>query len=92
MAQNADTSAYPYLGVWAPDAAACETVDKADGDFTVITKVSLRVGTELSLTDAVTPKDGAATLVSGDKTFVIIQSGPDQISVNARALVRCTLP
>ena len=66
--------------------------DQPGGDFTVITKVSLRVGTELTLTDAVTPKDGRAELVSGDKTFVIIQSSPDLISVNARALVRCTLP
>jgi hypothetical protein len=67
-------------------------VDRPGGDFTVITKISLRQGTALTLVDAVTPKDGRATLVAGDKTFAIIQSAPDRISVNARALVRCTLP
>src|SRR5690606_25279496 len=53
LAAKSDTGEYPYLGVWAPNAEACDTVDQPGGDFTVITKVSLRQGTELTLVDAV---------------------------------------
>ena len=91
MAAKADTSAIGYLGVWAPDATACGTVDQSGATgYVVITSLSVRQGTDMIIVNAAPLVDGKATLTAGDKTVEIAQSAPDQISVGGTPLVRCT--
>ncbi|MBN9310153.1 hypothetical protein, partial [Devosia sp.] len=94
IAASADRSQIGYLGVWAPDHAACGTVDHAGGtNYLVITSVSLRQGAELpNIVNMVPAVDGKATVKVGDRSIVIAQSGPDSITVDGKSMVRCTTP
>ena len=92
LAAKTGTEQYGYVGVWAAAPELCTTVDKGGISYAVITKVSVRRGTELTVVDAVTPTEGKATLKAGDKAFDIVQTSPNAISLNGQALVRCTLP
>ena len=93
LAARAKADDIGYLGVWAADPAACGTVDQASGSgYVVITRISVRQGAEIALVDAVPTVDGKASLKSGESTIEIVQSGPDAISVNGSALLRCVLP
>jgi len=93
LAANADRSEIGYLGVWAPTYDACGTVDQAGGTgYVVITKISVRQGSEITLVDAVPATNGKASLKAGDKTIEIAQAGTDVLNVNGTDLVRCTTP
>ena len=93
LAAGAKRDQIGYLGVWAPDYAACGTVDQAGSSgYVVITKISIRQGSEITLVDAVPATNGKASLKAGDKTIEIDQAGPDVLSVNGKSLVRCTTP
>jgi hypothetical protein len=93
MAAAADTSSIPYLGVWAPDAAACATVDQEGaGDYLVISTLSVRRGSELALVEAAPMTDGTATITLGETTLELSMPGPDQLQVGSETLVRCTAP
>lgn len=93
LAANAKTDQIGYLGVWAPDYAACGTVDQAGATgYVVITKISVRQGSDIVLVDAVAATDGKASLKAGDKTIEIVQAGHDVLSLNGASLVRCTTP
>ena len=93
LALNTSRDEIGYIGVWAPDYAACGTVDQAGGSgYVVITRISVRQGSELVLVDAVPATDGKATLKAGDKTIEIAQAGTDVLNVNGTDLVRCTTP
>ena len=93
LAANAKTDQIGYLGVWAPDYDACGTVDQPGATgYVVITKISVRQGSDIVLVDAVAPTDGKASLKAGDKTIEIVQAGHDVLSVNGASLVRCTTP
>lgn len=92
LAAKADASAIAYLGVWAPDAAACATVDQAGATgYVVITSISVRQGSDITIVDAAPLADGKATLKAGDKTIELSMPAPDQLQVGSGAqLVRCT--
>ena len=93
LAANANRDEIGYLGVWAPNFDACGTVDQAGSTgFVVITKISVRQGSDIVLVDAVPATDGKASLKAGDKTIEIVQAGTDVLSVNGTSLVRCTTP
>ena len=88
MAVRASDAQIPYLGVWAPDAAACGTVDQPGAtDYVVITKISVRQGSELTLVNAVPPTDGKATL--GEIELTMPSADTLQVGTGA-PLVRCT--
>ncbi|HEY0919492.1 hypothetical protein, partial [Devosia sp.] len=92
MAAKADVSAIAYLGVWATDAAACAKVDQAGATgYVVITKISFRQDSDMTIVNAVPLTDGKATLTAGDKTIALAMPAADQLQVGAGpALVRCT--
>ena len=91
IAAKADTSSIAYLGVWAPDAAACATIDQAGAaGYVVITAISVRQGSDLTVVDAAPLADGKATLTAGDKTIELSMPAADQLQVGSGTpLVRC---
>ncbi|MEO6012984.1 MAG: hypothetical protein ABIQ30_05300, partial [Devosia sp.] len=84
---------FGYLGVWATDAAACGTVDQPGGaGYVVITKGTFRDGSAVaSYGNFKALADGKVTLnASGGKTVELAQSAADALTVDGKALVRCT--
>jgi hypothetical protein len=79
----------PYLGVWATDAAACASVDQPGATgYAVITGISIRQGTDLTLVDAAPLTDGKATLGEVELTL----SAPDTLTLGGTTMTRCTAP
>jgi hypothetical protein len=92
MALNIEDPGIPYVGVWAPDAAACATVDQpGSSGYVVITRISVRQGSDMTIVEATPLADGKATLTAGDKTIELSMPSADQLQVGSAApLVRCT--
>ena len=92
LAALTGTDEIGYVGVWAPDADACGTVDQPGATGTVvITRYAIRQGDSSTRVKAAPAVDGKATLtVAGDQTVEIVQHDPNAISVNGTPLVRCT--
>jgi hypothetical protein len=91
MASKADTSEIAYLGVWAPDAAACATVDNGGTDYVVATKISVRQGSNITIVTATPLVDGKVSLGTAEKPLDISMPTPDTLQLGTGApLVRCT--
>ena len=92
LASTAKTDTVAYLGVWAPDAAACGTVDQAGATgYVVISALSVRQGTEIALVSPTALVDGKASLGTAEAPLEIAMPTPETITVNGGApLVRCS--
>src|SRR5690606_26756616 len=92
MASKADTSAVSYRGVWAPDAAACATVDpSASSSAVVSTAISVRQGSDITVVNTTPLVDGKVSRGTAEKPIDITMPTPDTIQIGSGApLVRCT--
>lgn len=94
IAAAADRPDFPYLGVWAADAAACATVDQEGAaGYLVISTLSVRQDGELTLVEPVAMDDGQVSLPVGEETLELTMPSPDQLQLaSGETLVRCTAP
>ncbi len=92
LASKAKTDKVAYLGVWATDAAACATVDQAGATgYVVVSGLSVRQGSEITLATPTALEGGKASLGTAEKPLDITMPTADTLSVNGgAALVRCT--
>ena len=85
---------YGYVGVWAVDAAACGTVDQPGASgFAVITRSTFRDGPKAYFGNFGPAADGTLSITvraaQGTRTIAIVQTGPDALTVDGKALIRC---
>ena len=86
---------YGYVGVWAVDAATCRTVDQAGAaNFAVITRSTFRDGDKTYFGSFGALADGKLSITvraaQGTRTIVLEQAAADMLSVDAKAMIRCT--
>ena len=86
---------YGYVGVWAVDAASCSTVDQPGAtNFAVITRSTFRDGDKAYFGNFGALADGKLSITvraaQGSRTIAIEQTAPDTLTVDGKALIRCT--
>lgn len=86
---------FGYVGVWAADAASCAAIDTAGAsNFAVITSATFRDGPSASYGNFGQMTGGKLTInaggASGQRTIVVEQTSPDALTVDGKALIRCT--
>jgi hypothetical protein len=89
------TEGYGYVGVWAVDAATCGTVDQAGAtNFAVITRTTFRDSDKAYFGNFAALADGKLSITvraaSGTRTIALEQTAPDALSVDGKAMIRCT--
>ena len=89
------TEGYGYVGGWAVDAATCGTVDQAGAtNFAVITRTTFRDGDKAYFGNFAALADGKLSITvraaSGTRTIALEQTAPDALSVDGKAMIRCT--
>jgi hypothetical protein len=86
---------FGYVGVWAVDAATCGTVDQAGAtNYAVITRSTFRDGDKTYFGNFGPLADGKLSITvraaSGTRTIAVEQTAPDTLSVDGKAMIRCT--
>jgi hypothetical protein len=86
---------FGYVGVWAVDAATCGTVDQAGAtNFAVITRSTFRDGDKTYFGNFGPLADGKLSITvraaSGTRTIAVEQTAADTLSVDGKAMIRCT--
>ena len=86
---------YGYVGVWAVDAAGCGVVDTPTAtDFAVITRSTFRDGPKAYFGNFGPLVDGKLSITmraaQGTRTIALEQTAPDALTVDGKALIRCT--
>jgi len=89
------TEGFGYVGVWAVDAATCGTVDQPGAtNYAVITRSTFRDGDKTYFGNFGALADGKLSITvraaSGTRTIAIEQTAPDTLSVDGKAMIRCT--
>ncbi len=90
------TEGFGYVGVWAVDAAGCAAIDTATAkDFAVISTGTFRDGPKAYFGSFGALADGKLSITvraaQGTRTIAIEQAAADTLSVDGKALIRCTL-
>jgi hypothetical protein len=86
---------YGYVGVWALDAPGCAVIDlpTASG-FAVITRTTFRDGPKAYFGNFGPLVEGKLSITvraaQGSRTIEIGQTAPDTLTVDGKALIRCT--
>jgi hypothetical protein len=86
---------YGYVGVWAVDAAGCGVIDTpAATDFAVITRATFRDGPKAYFGNFGPLVDGKLSVTvraaQGTRSIALEQTAPDALTVDGKALIRCT--
>jgi hypothetical protein len=86
---------YGYVGVWAVDATTCGTVDQPGAtNFAVITRSTFRDGDKTYFGSFGALEDGKLSITvraaQGTRTIALEQTAPDTLSVDGKAMIRCT--
>ena len=89
-APGSKADGYGYVGVWVKDAATCAAIGTPSAtDFAVITAATFRNGPAANYGNFKGLADGKGTLTAGSLTVTLEQTGPDALTVNGVAMVRC---
>jgi hypothetical protein len=94
-APGSTADGFGYVGVWAQDAAGCAAIGTAaEADFAVITGSTFRDGPSAAYGNFGALADGKTTLdaggSSGQRSIAIELTAPDALTIDGKALVRCT--
>ena len=94
-APGSTADGFGYVGVWAKDAAGCAAIGTAtEADFAVITGSTFRDGPSAAYGNFGALTDGKTTLEaggsSGQRSIAIELTAPDALTIDGKALVRCT--
>lgn len=87
---------YGYVGVWAAEAATCASIaDPGSAKFAVITDATFRDGERAYFGSFAPMTDNKLSLTvraaAGTRTINLELAGPDSLSVDGTALLRCVL-